>query len=183
MKTLFSLLILSLSLFAGAKEELFHLYQDQKYAQACSKGISIVHQYNRDEQFVSLYAFACLKSDYIDRLAVPISMLKYSPEARANAAYFSVILMQKKLLYHALIDGDDLSTLKLPSTDYVLSKVFDLYAQDDHTKTNKRDLYIYRDKSSPKVTYKLYIKQTSRVKKMVIEEYYDTILAHRHIYW
>ncbi len=181
MKILFSILFLCLSLFAGDKQDLFHLYQDQKYKQACSKGINLVHKYNKDEQFVSLYAFSCLKADYIDRLAVPISMLKYSPEARANSAYFSVILMQKKLLYHALIDGYDLSTVKLPSTDYVLSKVFDLYAQDDHTQ--KRDIYFYRDKTSPKVTYKLYIKQTRRVKKMVIEEYYDTILAHRHIYW
>ena len=181
MKIVLTLLLICFSLFAGVKQELFHLYQDQKYAQACSKGIGVVHKYSKDEQFVSLYAFSCLKSDYIERLAVPISMLKHSPEARANSAYFSVILMQKKLLYHALIDGYDLSALKLPSTDYVLSKVFDLYAQDDHTQ--KRDVYLYRDKTSPKVTYKLYIKQTSRVKKMIIEEYYDTILANRHIYW
>lgn len=181
MKYIIAIMIIGATLYGSVKEELFNLYQSQEYGKACRIGVKYIHLYNKDEQYVSLYAFSCLKSDYIDRLAVPISMLKHSKEARANSAYFSTILMQKKLLYHALLDGYDLSNITLPTTDYVLSKVFDLYAKDDHIQ--KRDLYVYRDRTSPGVTYKLYIQHSGQIRKMVIEEYYDTIMAHRHIYW
>lgn len=181
MKVLLSLAIIAVSLFADAKQELFRLYQSRQYKSACHYGMREFHANRKDEAFVSLYAFSCLESDYIDRLAVPASILKYSKDARANAAYFSVIFMQKKMLYHALIDDYDISGLKLPSTDHILSKVFDLYASD--TNKHKRDIYLYQDPDSPSITYKLYISQKSRVKKMVIEQYYDTMLEKRHIYW
>ena len=181
MKTLIWLLIFGVSLLADAKKEMFNLYQNEQYTQACSYGLKEFSAYRKDEEFLSLYAFSCLHADYINRLALPIAMLKRSKEARSNATYLSIIVMQKKMLYHALIDGYDISQLKLPTTDYVLSKVFDLYAKDDHSQ--KRTVYLYRDSASPKVTYKLYISRKSSIKKMVIEEYYDTILAHRHVYW
>ena len=181
MKTLILLALLAPAIFADIKQELYHLYQNKEFEKACSVGAKNFTLFRKNEELVSLYAFSCLKSDYIDRLAIPISALKYSPEARSNAAYFSIILMQKKLLYHALIDGYDISSLKLPTTDYVLSTVFDLFTRDDHSR--KRPFYHYNDPNSPKLSYKLYITEKSKIKKMVIEEYYDTILANRHIYW
>lgn len=181
MKSILIFLLLIASLQADIKQDLYYLFQSKKYEEACSKGMRHFQQHRKDTEFVSLYAFSCLHSDYIDRLAVPISILKHSEESRANAAYLSVILMQKKLLYHALIDGYDLSQFKLPTTDYVLSKVFDLYAHDDQAQ--KRSVYAYKDHESEKASYKLYIQREGKVDKMVIEEYYDTILTHRHIYW
>lgn len=181
MKMLLWLTIVAASLFADAKQEIFKLYQSQQFKEACHYGMREFHANRKDEAFVSLYAFSCLEADYIDRLAVPVSILKYTEDARANAAYFSVIFMQKKMLYHALIDNYDISGLKLPSTDHILSKVFDLYANDNNKK--KRDIYLYRDPDSPDITYKLYISQKSQVKKMIIEQYYDTMLEKRHIYW
>ena len=181
MKLFMMILLMSAWLHANIKQEMYRLYQNKDYEEACSAGMRHFQDNRQDTEFVSLYAFSCLKSDYIDRLAVPISILKHSKESRANAAYLSVILMQKKLLYHALIDGYDLSSFKLPTTDYVLSRVFDLYARDNHVQT--RDVYVYQDPDSASRHYKLYIMQNGSVKKMVIDEYYDTILAHRHIYW
>ena len=181
MKFLMIILLMSAWLQADIKQKIYHLYQSKDYEEACSAGMRYFQENRTDTEFVSLYAFSCLKSDYIDRLAVPISILKHSKESRANAAYLSVILMQKKLLYHALIDGYDLSSFKLPTTDYVLSRVFDLYARD--TNKQERDVYAYQDPDSANRHYKLYIMQSGSVKKMVIDEYYDTILAHRHIYW
>jgi hypothetical protein len=181
MKKHLFLLLLPLVLSADIKQDLFSMYQNGDYKKACSVGIRYVHQFNQDEQFVSLYAFSCLKSDYIDRLAVPISMLKHTAEARANSAYFSVILMQKKLLYHAMIDGYNISGLKLPSTDYVLSKVFDLYANRNNQ--NNDSSYMFTDPVDEKRSYKLYVEANTRIKKIVIEEYYDTIMTNRHTYW
>jgi len=177
---LLSAVFLSLS-FADIKSSLYHLYQDKEYEKACKEGLKAFNSNRKDEEFISLYAFSCLKADYIDRLAVPVTLLNHSEESRSNAAYFSVILMQKKLLQHALIDGYKLNQLKLPTTDHVLSIVFDLYSKADHQR--KRNHYMLRDPKNDKISYKLYIKNSNENKTMVIEEYYDTIMTHRHNYW
>ncbi len=175
------ILLFSLSLYADIKQDMFNLYQNEKYERVCSMGFDNFKRNKKDDEFVSLYAFACLKSDYIDRLAIPIALLKFSPESRANSAYFSVILMQKKLLYHALIDNYDLSSLNLPTTDYVLSKVFDFYAKLGLHEP--RTFYLFEDAKDKKLTYKLYLAKDRRLNKIVIEEFYDTITIKRHVYW
>lgn len=166
---------------ADIKVSLYHLYQDKQYDEACQEGLKVFNQYRQDEEFVSLYAFSCLNADQIDRLAVPISILGNSEEARSNAAYFSVILMQKKLLYHSLIDGYKLSELKLPKTSHVLSTVYELYSKIDNSR--KRSHYTLIDENNNKISYKLYIKNSNQENKMIIEEFYDTIMTHRHVYW
>jgi len=180
MKPLF-LLLLSISLFADFKGTMLNLYQNSKYEESCNIGFNNFSSIKKDEPTLSLYAFSCLNSDFIDRLTLPITMLKYSRDARANAAYFSIILMQKKLLYHSLIDSYDLSKLNLPTTNYVLSKVFDFYSELG--KHKKRSVYLFKDKQDKKRNYKLYVDKSSRVSKIVIEEFYDTISKKRHIYW
>ncbi len=171
----------SLLLQADIKLDTYKLYQDTKYEEACQMGEKILDQYKDDEEFISLYAFSCLNADYVDKLSVPISVLKKSQEARANAAYFSVILMQKKLLMHSLSDQYDLKPVKLPTTDYILSKVFDLYTKDNGPKDRRR--YNYRDPNDAKKSYRLFVTKSDPSPKMIIEEYYDKIMTQRHIYW
>ena len=180
MKIILALLI-SIILYSDTKQNMFTLYQNQKYKEACTIGFSNFRHNNRDEEYVSLYAFACLKSDYIDRLTVPISVLKYSKEARSNSAYFSIILMQKKLLYHSLVDGYSLSNLNLPTTDYILSKVFDLYVKLG--KHKPRSFYLFEDTKDSKLTYKLYLSKGRKIDKMIIEELYNSVIIKKHIYW
>ena len=180
MKIIIAILI-TLNLYADAKDRMFNLYQNKEYKSACNVGFDNLENYNEDEQFLSLYGFACLKIDFIDRLGPPATKLKFSSESRSNAAYFSVILMQKKLLYHALVDGYDLSSLNMPTTKFVLSKVFDAYAKLGKHKAKK--FYIFQDKDDKKLSYKLYLQKAPRIDKMVIEEIYDTITTKRHIYW
>jgi hypothetical protein len=173
--------LLVTNIYASVEERMLSLYQEKKYKASCRLGFEHFLEFKQDEAAISLYGFSCLKSDYIDRLAIPITALKYSKEARANAAYFSAILMQKKLLYHALIDNYSLAGLNLPTTDYVLSRVFDLYAQIKSP--SKQEYYIFQDPADEKRSYKLYIIKDRKIYKMVIEEFYDTILQQRHIYW
>ena len=175
------LLFIITNMYGDVKQEMFGLYQNKKYEKVCTMGFDNFGKYKRDEEFVSLYAFACLNSDYIDRLAIPTAVLKFTEDARANSAYFSVILMQKKLLYHSLLDGYELSELKLPTTNYILSKVFDLYTKLG--KHEKRAFYLFEDPQDKKLTYKLYLAKDYKITKMVIEEFYDTMLIKRHIYW
>lgn len=172
---------LSINLYGDVKKEILSLYQNEKYEKACRLGFKNFEKYRKNEDFVSLYAFSCLRSDYIDRLSIPIATLKYSPEARANSAYLAAILLQKKLLYHALIDGYNLSSLKLPTTDYVFSKVFDLYVELGEHKQKK--VYLFQDKDDKKLSYKLYVLKDSSLSKIVIEELYNNTTIKQHIYW
>ncbi len=179
MKLFMLMLVLGASLYANSKNEIVSLFKSKQYKEACLQGLSIIDKYSRDENFMTLYAFSCLNSDYIDRLNLPIAKLKFSKEARSNAAYFSVILMQKKLLLHAMVDGYDISSLKLPTTDFVLSKVFDLYVKAPMGKAS----YLFTDPKKRNVSYKLYLKKERSVHKIVIEEFYDKIMSKRHYYW
>ncbi len=182
MKRLILILVFStLYLFADAKIDTYKLYQDAKYEEACQSGEKLLQQYSNDEEFISLYAFACLNADQIDKLTLPIASLKNTPESRANSAYFSVILMQKQLLMHALVDQYDLQPIKLPTTEYVLSTVFDLYTNDTRPKDRRR--YNYVDVNDSKKNYRLFVTKSSAAPKMIIEEYYDNIMTKRHIYW
>lgn len=178
---IFIALLLALSLYADTKKELLHLFQNKQYEEACNLGFKNFSDNSKDEEYVSLYSFACLNIDYIDRLSVAITTLKYSKEARANASYFSTILLQKKLLYHAMLDGYDISSLNLPKTDYVLSKVFDLYTKK--TNGEKREYYILEDEENAALKYKLYVLKDGKIDKVVIEEFYNSVSTQKHIYW
>ncbi|MDQ1244959.1 MAG: hypothetical protein QG565_1300 [Campylobacterota bacterium] len=175
------LILISISVFADVKQDMFALYKDKKYADACNLGFKNFSDHLRDEEYVSLYSFSCLNIDYVDRLAVPIAILKFSKEARANAAYFSTILMQKKLLYHALLDNYDISSINLPTTDYILSKVFDLFTK--MKKDELKEFYILEDENDKELKYKIYILKDGKIDKMVIEEFHNSISTEKHIYW
>ncbi len=129
-----------------------------------------------------LYGLSCLNADHIDRLAVPMISLRYDSKAqRVNASYFATILLQKKLLIHALIDHVDLSNLSLPKTDYLLSKVFELYSQKAYTKHGyKYHLHPNEDKET---TYVLYLLGDPKKGKLVIEERHHNRLIKTHRYW
>lgn len=128
-----------------------------------------------------LYGFACLKSDYIDRLAIPLTSLRSTKTERANASYFATILLQKKLLYHAMIDHIDISHLVLPKTDYVLSKVFDLYVRNEYKKID--DKYYLTSKESDGLLYVLYTQSNGKSYKMVLEERLGGNIIKIHKYW
>lgn len=180
MKSLLFLLFFStLCLSAEIKQKIFSLYQQGSYLNACNLGLQEFSSHKEDEDFVSLYAFSCLKADLIDRLSAPIMILNQSKEARANAAYFSVIVMQKKLLMQALFDNKPIKNLKFPTSSYLLSKLFDLYLKNPQPRQFIKE---YSDPSDSRSSYKLYTIETNGQKSLAIDEYYDKILTHHHTY-
>ncbi|MEA1956413.1 MAG: hypothetical protein U9N02_07975 [Campylobacterota bacterium] len=172
---------ISVSLYSDIKNNIYELYQNKRYKEACSMGMRHFTKYKNDEQYISLYAFSCLEADYLDRLATPLTKLKFSSEARKNSAYFSIILMQKKLLYHALVDGQELKEFNFPTTDYILSKVFDLYSKSSDNKN--KSYYLFEDKENKDLSYKLYLLKGSGLSKMIIEEIYNNKIIKQHKYW
>jgi len=80
-----------------------------------------------------------------------------------------------------MLDGYDISSLNLPKTDYVLSKVFDLYTKK--TNGEKREYYIFEDEENAALKYKLYVLKDGKIDKVVIEEFYNSVSTQKHIYW
>jgi hypothetical protein len=179
MKVFLFFVLLSVSSLADSKQQLFNLYQQENYLQACNFGLQNFSAHKSDEAYVSLYAFACLKADFIDRLTAPIMTLNQTKEARANAAYFSVIVMQKKLLMQALYDNKPIKNLAFPTSSYLLSKVFDLYLKNPQSTQFIKE---YQNPYDLRMHYKLYTTESNGRKSIAIDEYYDKILTHHHVY-
>jgi hypothetical protein len=158
---------------------MYQLYQKAEYMTSCNIGLLHFKEFEKNEAYVSLYAFSCLKADQIDRLNIPITLLDQSSEARANASYFSLLVMQKKLLVQALYDNNLLKSLKLPTSSHLISKIFTLYSKNPQLENSIKE---YNDTSNPRITYKLYSIQINDRKTIAIDEYYDKILTLHHVY-
>lgn len=168
-------------IWATELAELKSLYTRGKYKQACNRGLSMFQAYKKDGNFLMLYGMSCLEADYIDRLAVPITGLRDNRSERQNASFFATILLQKKLLYHALLDQIDLHDLKLPETGYILSEVFSMYVKKKYVKKNNR--YLFSPAKNPKMIYELYLIKESGYDKMVLNERFGGNVVKSHIYW
>lgn len=179
MKLFFYAVFIFSSLHADISNQMFELYQKGAYAQACSLGVNNIKYIQQNEAYTSLYAFSCLNADQINRLCTPIKTLNQSSEARGNASYFSLLIMQKKLLIQALYDGYPLKQLKLPASSHLISRVFNFYCKNPQTGNAVKE---YTDTSNPRQSYKLYTIQVDMIKTFAIDEYYDKILIKHHIY-
>ncbi len=177
MKYLIILAILYTNIFAQITNKMYDLYQMHRYTKACNIGLANLYKNRNDTNFISIYAFSCLHANHLDRLSYPIARLKKNKSARANAAYLSVIVMQEKLLLHSMLDRYKLNQFKFPSTNYILSKVFNLYLKLKTYKTVP--IYLFQDPKNKHIAYKLYI---TKFKQLVIEKFYDSTLVQKHVY-
>ena len=105
MKKFLAFYLITNSLYADIPAQMYQLYQKGEYTTSCNIGLQHFKELEANEAYLSLYAFSCLKADQIDRLNTPLMILNQSSEARANASYFSMLVMQKKLLVQALYDN------------------------------------------------------------------------------
>jgi hypothetical protein len=164
---------------ADTSMQMYQLYQKGEYDSACNLGLQHFKKFENNEPYVSLYAFSCLKADQIDRLNIPLISLGQSSEARANASYFSMLIMQKKLLLQALYDNYPLKSLRLPTSSHLLSKLFVLYCNNPQIQNSIKE---YSDSTNPRISYKLYTVQANGHNTIAIDEYYDKILTVHHVY-
>ncbi len=173
------LFIFTYSVYADVSQKLFDLYQKGMYSEACNYGYTYFARNEQNEPFISLIGFSCLKADHIDRLSPVMSALSQSADARANSAYFALIVMQKKLLMQALYDNKPIRNLNFPTSSHLLSKVFDLYVKNPK---NNDIIKEYQDPTNSRQGFKLYTTQVNGVKSIAIDEYYDKILTIHHVY-
>lgn len=155
------------------------LYAQKDYRAACLEGARILRDSRDDETFVNAYGIACLKSDFID-LAVPAVMyLRSTPGARQNASYILTVVLQKKLLYHALADNVDLSGSQLPDTPHILSKIYNAYARGDY---ERRSDGAYEMQINGRTTTLDSLQEGGHF-KVRIRQFEGGRIVDEHLYW
>ncbi len=177
------LIILSITVFAFGvdKSDVYRAYKQKRYREACTLGAKIYLYNKKDNDFLTMFADACLKVDNINRMAFPAMLLIRDAAARSNSVYFLTILYQKKLLYKSLIDGFDVSSYKFPTTNYILSKIFVKYAKKDYKKF--RDIYIFKDDTDINKKYEMSLIKDRGVFKIVLKTFINNSLQKTRIYW
>lgn len=168
-------------LMASNKEEIIKLYEQKNYRQTCLKAGDVYQDYKNDEDFLSMFADACVQEDMINRTVLPIIKLYETKKGRENAAYFSTILNQKKLLYMALIDDIDISYINLPKTNYILSIIFNKFVS--HNYTYKNGVYWFKDDTDESISYKLSAEEHQQTQKMFLRTYRNNEVIKVRTYW
>ena len=182
MKIVLSLFIITTSLFSSNLSVLYKLYEKQEYDKACNYAFKYAYKKKNknSENYLTLYGLSCLETNNIARVAIPMTSLTKTKDARANASYFGTILLQKQLLLQALIDNKPLVKLHLPTTDFVLSKVFSLFIKEKFIL--KDGVYRLIDKKDNSIEYRLYIKNRKSFKYMIIDIYKNSKFTKRYQY-
>jgi len=162
-------------------KDIINFYKNKEYRKACDYGLKIFEKFKNNEDMVSLYGVSCLKAGYVDRIGVPALLLKSSESARTNAALFSTILAQKKLLFYALFDNVDISGLVFPETDHIISKIFTLYTQKKYIR--EKDIFIFNDPLKKDIKYKLILLRDENPYKILILELKNDIIVNIHKFW
>ncbi len=181
MKYFLNMMLFTTLLFAIQKSDVYKAYKNKQYNDACILGAKIYLQHKKDNNFLTIFADACLKVDNINRMAIPAMLLVRDPTARSNSIYFLTILYQKKLLYKSLIDGFDVSRYIFPTTDYILSKIFVKYAKKDYKKVD--NVYIFKDDKNSDIIYEMSTVEKNGIYKIVLKTYLKNSLQKTRVYW
>ena len=144
--------ILSFSaLFAINNDDVKNWDSVGQYNRVCSDMVRELFIAQQDESIANLYAKACLKMDKVNNLIIPMVML-YKDKASP-----------KKMLYLALVDGFDISNIRTPKVNYILSNVFDEFVKGKFKKDGEKFIFNINDKKT-----ELLIRDEENIKKMVI---------------
>jgi hypothetical protein len=181
MKKIFLYLLFSSSIIASNLSDIYKLYENQKYDKGCDYGEKYYTKNIDNEKYLTFYGLSCLETNSINRLAQPMVKLGGSRELRETASYFATILLQKQLMKQFLIDGKELGNLRLPKTDFVLSRIFNLFVKKEYSL--KEDIYILVDVDKQDIRYEVYIKERKKNRNyMIIDIYQNDKFTKRYQY-
>lgn len=175
------LLIFSFCMVSGFsydKDDIIRDYADAKFKKICLESAYFYKNGGKDENLLSIIGDSCVKSDFINPLGYIVKNLISTPKFRQNASYFGTILLQKKLIYQFVNDNLDLSNLRLPKTDHILSIVFENLATNNYKKLSDKIKIILSEHSY----VLLYTEMKSENSWVVLEEYENDKLKTRHWY-
>jgi len=174
-------LILAVFLFGGDElQEIIASYKNEQYWKTCNKCSLFIKRYQDNSDFLNFCALSCLKADSLDKIYPFVKRLKNSPSDRKNSLYFLTILYQKELLLNSILDKIDISFVKLPKTNYILSDIFIKYVNKNYTK--KDNAYIFKDDNNPFITYKLTVNKIDGENRLILKTFKRDIVTKIRVY-
>jgi len=138
MRKLFVLLIPFILFAFDVKKE----YLAKNYKSVCQYGSKNFYKLKKNEDLLSLIGMSCVKSDYFIYLPKIINALKYTKQGRNNSLYFSILFLEKKLLYSYMMDNTNLTYYRLPMINHPVSIVVTNLIQ--HKFEKKNDIIIIK---------------------------------------
>jgi len=181
MKKVFLFLFLASLVSASNLSDIYKLYEKQEYEEGCDYGAKYYTKNIDNEKYLTFYGLSCLETNSLNRLAQPMVKLGETKELRETASYFATILLQKQLMRQFLLDGKELGNLKLPKTDFVLSRIFNLFVKKEYKL--KEETYILTDIDKNSIRYEVYIKESKKNKNyMIIDIYHNDKFTKRYQY-
>lgn len=184
-KKIFLFFILTSLLYTSNLSDIYKLYEKQEYEKGCDYGAKHYRRNIDNENYLTFYGLSCLETNSLNRLAQPMVKLGKTKELRETASYFATILLQKQLMKQFLLDGKELGNLKLPKTDFVLSRIFNLFVKKEYIlkDKDKEKIYILVDVGKKDIRYEVYIKESEKKKNyMIIDIYQNDKFTKRYQY-
>lgn len=178
MKFLLIVFVFINCVFAVNMEDVKTWINNKNYAKLCHNNVFDLASKNKDEGLLSVYADACLQTDWVNKLSSVVILLRQTKEGRQNAVYYSTILYKKKLLYLSMIDGIDISGMFLPKTNYILSDIYDAYVEKKYEL--KDGVYYFYFGAN---TYTVSIVNENGYDKLVLKSYINDKLISTKSYW
>jgi hypothetical protein len=173
MRWIIFITLLTSNLLSSNLSTIYKFYEKQEYEKGCNYGMKYLNKNRKNEKYLTLYGLSCLETNHIHRIATPMTLLKDTKDSRENASYFATILLQKQLLKQAILDKKELGDLNLPNTNFVLSKIFNMFV--DKKYELKNEIYMLEDED---IRYQLYIKK----KHLIIDIYQNEKFTKRYRY-
>lgn len=160
------MIFLSLKAFALGAFDIKNFFEKADYPKICNQKVQDFLKDSQNEELLNIFGISCLKTNDIDRLALPAGKLSKTQSSRENAAYFADILLKKKLLLHAILDGTDISYIRLPKSDYILSFIFDKFVKKEYVE--ELGVFIFEEPNSD-TRYELSASFGANFPKMVLK--------------
>lgn len=135
--------------------------------------MKLYYKREKNEAFLSMVGVACVKSDSINPLGVIVKELTETASGRQNAAYFSLLFLQKKLLYAYMFDSFDLTSYYFPLTDHPLSIAIEKIREKKYGTIDNGVSFNYNSQK-----YKVY----RHKKRVYIDIFQNNLLIERHWY-
>ena len=164
-------LILFVFLFLFLRADILSDYKNGYFSEVCK--FNNIEKFKTSENILSIIGISCVKSDKLYVLPYLLNKLKRTKIGRKNSIYFTIIYLQKRLIYSYLFDNLSFISFNLPDTDYILSHIFVKLKSGDFRNIDDKVIIDYKDEI---------IKVYKKDDKFFVDEYKNNKLIKRRWY-
>ncbi|GAB6045188.1 hypothetical protein JCM11957_07860 [Caminibacter profundus] len=157
---------------------LIELFKGKYYSYICLHRWIYINKYQKkNEKFLSLVAYACLKKNYLTPALDLAKVLRITKSGRINATYINTLFLIKLLLERYIKDNYKIEKIKIPLIeDNLLAKVFYM-AQIQKPQVSDNTFEVSDNKYTYKVTFK------EDVNNIVIKVYKNNKFIKKVKFW